>query len=167
METNVTKTIDYFIEYLNINWSNFKDKVETIKHKDEWQKKDLLADWMQFNWEIFVESFLCKNNEYLESYGEGAECNKSSDRVRFPEKRASHKIICKSRLDVVSKDYLTNNLILPQDKEFYKFVSFDGKYYSESPPFNYTLVQDNFGEYFLFKNEEVFFFISPLPLVCI
>lgn len=158
METNITNTINHFIEFLNINWDDLNNKIKGIEYKDEWQKRDLLCDWLQFNWELLVESFICKNDEYLISYGTGAECNKGSDRVRFPKKKVSHKIICKSKTNTLPKDYLSNNLMLPEDKEFYKFVSYNGDFYSDSAPFDFTLMQDDLGEYYLFKNEEIIFF---------
>ena len=162
METNVTPEIKYFIEFLNSNWNTFTSKIGQIESKDEWQKNDLLNDWLQFNWEMFVESFICNDNEYLISYGLGAECNYVSDRVRFPEKKPSHKIVCKSKNSKLVKDYISNELISIDDKEFYKFVSYTDIHYSDSPPFDYLLIQDNSGEYYMINNEDVYFLLVGL-----
>jgi hypothetical protein len=54
--------------------------------------EDSLADWLQANWEIIVESRLrdaALLNGLLDVYAYGADCNGSSSRVSLPESIAN------------------------------------------------------------------------------
>jgi len=105
----------------------------------------LKDDWLQANWELIVEGLLDDRNIVLEVYGDGADCNGESSRVLYPDRQATHRLICKSLDSKYVYDALNEQSldITQDDIIFDRFVSIgeDGWYY-ELPPFDKIL-----GEY--------------------
>lgn len=84
---------------------------------------DLLADWLQANWEILVEA---GTGKYISHYGDGADCNGRSSRVWLPEICPTHR--------VARRNIASGNL-----HSFTKFICWDGALYSEAIPLDHIL----------------------------
>lgn len=101
---------------------------------------ETVGDWMQANWELIVEANICKaGTEFLDIYGDGADCNDDSSRVWFPDANVTHGVFCS--LKKVSIDVLSGREIkLDKLLEFEAFCSWDDKHkvYSSSPPLEYV-----------------------------
>ena len=161
MDSNITDEIIDFLEILNRDWIHLNSNLQRIVSRDEHEKEDIKLDWYQFNWEIFVESRICESGEFLVEYGEGAECNFDSDRVRYPSQKATHEVVCKSKSSKCI-DLLTQIEVEIDNAQFYKFVSFDGSNYSESTPFDFALIEKESIGYFLVECKDVDWFKKPL-----
>lgn len=107
------------------------------------EKQEKLNDWLQANWELLVESSACGINEYLEVYGYGADCNGASSRVTFPDKPATHRVVCNAYFSNPIRDLLTGELISIANMQLECFASWNGAYYEMSPPFDHVLVSND------------------------
>lgn len=120
MNEIVNKALINFLYFLNNSAVNFKEIKSIVENPD--LVEGLINDFYQTNWEIFVESIICKSGkEFMEVYGEGADCNKNSSRVSFSNKNATHRILCKSINDIIIFDKDTNEKI---ELNLFKFNSF-------------------------------------------
>lgn len=147
---NINNEIIAFADYLN---KSFKE-VFDVSQKIEIERKNIfLADkiengYLQFIWEIIVESLVCNNEEFIEPYGDGADFDEMSSRVTYPMRVANRKVIVhvKESVDLLSgKNYINQNF------DFIKLVSFDGKAYSQNVPFAFALCDDSIGGKYLFN----------------
>ena len=131
MKFEINSIMQAFRDFLDLNWSGVSNALSQA----------VLDDWIQANWELLVESRVCKAPyEFLEVYGDGADCNDGSSRVWYPEATPTHEIKCVLKSD--SKDALSGkqfgaNTIF----EFEAFSSWDTKrkQYSTDSPFDYAL----------------------------
>ena len=122
----------------------------------------LKADWLQASWETLVEAPTRENqHEFLEVYGDGADCSGASSRVWSPQAAPTHRICCgpigKASRDVLSGEALTGCL-LPFDR----FVSWDGRQYDEALPLNFAML-DRRGTPVIAGLNDVVFFRERLP----
>lgn len=142
MKIDANKIILFFRDFLNSSWT-------TISKYNTFQKADqFIEDWMQANWEMMVEACLCTApNEFLEVYGNGADCNEDSSRVWMPKALPTHRITCRSKQESVVLDELSNESIDPSSKIFNRFVSWNGKHYEDKEPFGFVLIEDLKQEY--------------------
>lgn len=132
LEYRITK----FREILNLVWSSLTE----IQLTD--QTGSFCEDWLQANWELVVEGVLAHERVTLEVYGDGADCNRVGSRVLYPEKLATHRVICIPKYDagVVEKIsqrvlHRTNALLV-----FDRFVTFSNERGPvEEPPFDQVL----------------------------
>lgn len=157
----VTAVVIEFSNFLNKAFGDICVISRRIEHD---HNNIILADdiekgFLQYMWESMVESQLCNVNESLETYGDGADYYGESSRVVFPERQATHRIAV-----VVTEtiDLLTGDNITASDMELGKFVSYDGTFYGEYAPFNSVLCEDENGRVFLFKRENVEFFLRQI-----
>lgn len=132
---SVDSTIREFQQFLNHNWERVSDWL--IDPNDQ-------GDWLQANWEILVESRLCKpGEEYLLHYGEGADCNGTSSRVWMPECLPNRRIVAETKdntLNILSGEIIDSGTIL----NFEMFVaSVDGNYW-HGPPFDHVYLESCF-----------------------
>jgi len=75
------KLQDVLEDFRQFLLSNFEEMSELLSD-------NLLADWLQANWEIIVESRLQEMQlipSLLDVYGDGADCNGASSRVSLPD----------------------------------------------------------------------------------
>jgi hypothetical protein len=120
MNEIVNNALINFLNFLNNSIVNFKEIKFVVKNSDIFE--ELINDFYQANWEILVESVICSpGKEFLEIYGEGADCNSDSSRVSFPQKVATHQIVCREISSNFVKDIYTDGFI---DLTLYKFNSF-------------------------------------------
>ena len=120
MSEIVNNSLINFLNFLNSSYVNFKEVKLMVNNPD--LAEELINDFYQANWEIFVEAIICKSGkEFLEVYGEGADCNKNSSRVSFTNKDATHKIICKTKEGNLLFDINTKEKI---ELDLFKFNSF-------------------------------------------
>lgn len=155
---NVNNIILQFVYFINNSYEGINELSKQIEYNN---RNIILADkvengFYQFVWEIIVESQLCFNKEYLEPYGDGADFYEKSSRVIYPEKWADKKIC----INVTNKlDCFSMKSISAQNLDLVKFVHYNGSEYSVSKPFDFVLCEDPIGNQFLFKFDEVNYFI--------
>lgn len=121
-----------------------------------------LQDWLQANWEMFVEAALPPGT-FLEPYGEGADCNEQSSRVYRPEALPSHVIVCRPRSTKTEIVDLLAGTAVPVDSAglpLEEFVTMAGTWYERCPPFDCVLVEDAVGPR-VFRIEDVEFALGP------
>lgn len=121
---------------------------------------DLLNDWLQSNWELLVESCVClPGKEFLEIYGEGADCNSPSSRVWLPNVLPTHKITVTPKHDAI--DLLNDGNLQSRKLVFEKFVFWNGSRYDVTPPFDFVLLTSD-EEEFLVSCDQLVFTIAPI-----
>lgn len=103
--------------------------------------RSLREDWLQAAWEILVEGVVCEKDEFLEIYGDGADCNGASSRVWLPGALPTHRIECEAKPGAVLRDVLTGHELPSGPLAIDRFVAWDGRQYDEAPPFDYVLVE--------------------------
>ncbi|WHI49534.1 hypothetical protein P3339_13755 [Microbulbifer sp. MLAF003] len=153
MRVDINNLLNFFRLFLERNLSNLCDFMED----------ELINDWLQSNWEILVESQICfQGKEFLEVYGEGADCNVASSRVWLPDAQPTHKIIV--LIEKYSYNLLKDNPIVKPDEGqiiFDRFVSWDGERYGYNAPLDYLLA-DKAGEELLLPLEHVKFSVCRI-----
>ena len=129
----------------------------------------LLDDWLQAMWEMLVEASLSvhrANSLFLETYGEGADCNPRSSRVYSPNATATHAIRCVPRVGTAVPDALSGrNVVFPDGGlPLDRFVCLDGAgWYSEAPPFDHMLLFAK-GTEFIVSVDRLDFQLGP-PII--
>jgi len=156
----VTKEIKIFIDFLNLNWFYIWKHISDLSSKDELEKRDMVNEWLQFNWEIMVEASFNLSGKGLEVYGEGADLHIRSERMRNPNLEPAY-FIGVSLLDSNKNiDLLTEEEVDMSTLNLYKFVNFDGHKYSESEVFDHVLLEDVEGVYRLFPINNLQFLLK-------
>lgn len=154
---NINADISSPVNYYNENWKIFFPKLQEMHYRDEMQRQEIVNDWLEFNWELILQSSICKPREFLLCYGEGTDSGKNSDRFIFAHIYPTHKVVCSGKEDLVM-NYFLNEYINLEQVDFFKFVTGD---YKEFPPFDYSLLVTDDGENLLVKNIDVNFFKIP------
>ncbi len=104
--------------YNNLFFLNNPDDPHNEELINNLDKGGIRDDFLQANWEILVEMLICiPGEEFLEPYGNGADCNGDSSRVSLPDKITTHRIQCYTDSNKVM-DLLTNKEILLSKKLF-------------------------------------------------
>ncbi|OAV43232.1 hypothetical protein [Lewinella sp. 4G2] len=158
--TDVNYAVKRFADFLNQHWTSLQLYVHSLKNIDEFAHKDILNDWLQFHWELYVETAILPTDNYLEVYGEGADCSINSERVRFPDRIPTHYISAIPSFGQPLLDILSNAQINFDGSSVYKFVNFDGYFYSEKAPYDHLLLEDKQGNYFLVAINNVTFILN-------
>jgi hypothetical protein len=169
---HVDEVVRNYQQFLFSSWPTIEKVFKAIE--DTVEIDYYYDDWFQANWELIVESVLCKpGEEFLEAYGEGADCNGMSDRVCFPEAISTHEVRCTTKNGEKLKDLLKGESLEISKLVFLKFVSWDGKHYNVTAPFDHVLLEDiaikielKRGGFihpsFIFPLDEIIFEILPL-----
>jgi hypothetical protein len=132
----INKIIENFRNYINISWGTIS-KISTEQNRIN--SESFCADWLQFNWELMVESLILEPKQFLEVYGDGSDINGESSRVTYPEYYPTHKL--RIKLKENAYDYLNNEMVdINISFDFDRFVNFKDNYYSESSNFDFILV---------------------------
>lgn len=158
---NINAEIKSLLDFYNETWDLFSLRLEKMKFRDELQKKDIIEDWLAFNWELILESTVCKTGEFLESYGDGTDSIENGIRFMFGDKEATHKVVCSGKKDFV-KNYYNGKLVRLKNNDFYKFVNYNEEVIDYNPKFNYSIVITNEYENILVKNTDIDFFMIVL-----
>ena len=154
---SVTKTLENFRIFLEVSWDRITAVTDARPDGDS-----LLDDWLQANWELLVEASVCSTpNEFLEIYGDGADCNSPSSRVWKPDATPTHQIYCIALSHDGAEDKFTGRSISIEELTFGRFVNWEGKKYGSSPPFNSILLERS-NEIFLVSVNDVRFDIRPI-----
>lgn len=122
----------------------------------------LQADWLQANWELLVETQICAPGaQFLEVYGEGADCNGSSSRVWMPDALPTHRVFCRPISARLVKDEITGRSINPRALTFDGLVHWNGFQYNVSPPFDGVLLSSQ-TDIFVVSCRDVVFDAEPI-----
>lgn len=133
---DIDKAIRIFSDFLNKSWGIIIPLLSDRSYTTDESSK---SDWLQSNWEILVERKVLQLNEYLEVYGEGADFNGESSRITDIESFPTHSI--KVLVDK-EKDVLNNLEVESSEYTFERLVGFRNGFYTDIPPFDFVLVQD-------------------------
>ncbi len=146
-----------YLKFLNATSESFQNLGTMVENSD--YLRELQNDYLQANWEILVESIICEpGKEFLEIYGEGADCNRNSSRVCFPKKKATHKIKIRPKHSIEILDRITEEIIEVEEYFFNSFVSYSNKDYSIKSPFNAVLIEHEIDDnYVVVEVNDVFF----------
>lgn len=133
---HIDKAIRIFSVFLNKSWGVIIPLLSDRSYTTDESSK---SDWLQSNWEILVERKVLQLNEYLEIYGEGADFNGESSRITDINSFPTHSVKV-----LVSKeqDVLNNVEIDSSEYSFERLVGFREGFYTDIPPFDFVLVQD-------------------------
>jgi hypothetical protein len=103
---NISNVIIQFSIFLNASWAHVSPFFNDSKEINE-----NISNWLQANWEILVESAVCKSGEFLDLYGDGADFDESeSSRVTYKSISATHYVGVNKKKDVIF-DYHTKKSI--------------------------------------------------------
>lgn len=123
----------------------------------------LLDDWLQANWELLVEAAVCVGpGQFLEFYGEGADCNGASGRVWMPDAVATHRICCVAKDGAAVLDVLTAEPIAMNRWAFGQLVNWDGEKYGQGKPFDHVLLDSEDG-IAVVPCADIAFEVGPIP----
>ena len=151
-----------FRDFLISSWENLRKVMGSIN--DPITAEELTNDFLQSNWEIFVESIICNpGSEYLEVYGDGADCNGASSRVCFPDRQATHFVECKKRDEEEVRDVVTGEVIDLDGCIFHSFVNYIDDTSEQDLPFNRVLLESKTEDTnYIIDLETVFFSKSKI-----
>lgn len=132
----IDKAIKIFSDFLNKSWGIIIPLLSDRSYTTDESSK---SDWLQSNWEILVERKVLQLNEYLEVYGEGADFNRESSRITDIKSLPTHyvKVLVNNE-----KDVLNNLKVGSAEYTFERLVGFRDGFYTDIPPFDFVLVQD-------------------------
>lgn len=133
---DIDKAIRIFSDFLNKSWGVIIPLLSDRSYTTDESSK---SDWLQSNWEILVERKVLQLNEYLEVYGEGADFNGESSRITDIESFPTHSV---KVLVNNEKDVLNNSEVESSEYTFERLVGFRDGFYTDIPPFDFVLVQD-------------------------
>lgn len=133
---DIDKAIRVFSDFLNKSWGVIIPLLSDRSYTTDESSK---SDWLQSNWEILVERKVLQLNEYLEVYGEGADFNGESSRITDIESFPTHSV---KVLVNNEKDVLNNSEVESSEYTFERLVGFRDGFYTDIPPFDFVLVQD-------------------------
>lgn len=156
MKRDVDKFVRNYISFLNKSLDNVC--VLETEIKDKIFVDELKNDFYQANWEIFVESLICiPGIEFLEVYGDGADCNGASSRVCLPDKLPTHRIACVPKKGNKVKDMITGREIILQDQIFQFFVHYEDNQWQHITPINGVLCENENYESLIINIDDVVF----------
>jgi len=82
---DVNEVVRSFQKFIKDSWPAVENIIK-IKYKDPFKLQEAIDDWLQANWETFLEFVVCSTpNQSLEVYGDGADCNDGSSLVFYPK----------------------------------------------------------------------------------
>ncbi|PKM14433.1 MAG: hypothetical protein CVV12_14025 [Gammaproteobacteria bacterium HGW-Gammaproteobacteria-2] len=143
MKLSLDDVILRFARFLTASWGVAYEAAGTMKQVE---RAEFMSDWTQANWELLVETPFRElagfGKSFLESYGEGADCNEKSSRVWLPEVKPTHRIACRPRKISYIHDMLSGNVIDVSSRTVV-FNHFANKsvhgWYEQAPPFDHVL----------------------------
>ncbi len=168
---NVTRVVLDYRNFLNASWDSFISFYRYSSKENLGEStfiEEITNDWLQANWEILVESSITGVNEFLENYGNGADCNGASGRVIYPDKSPTHRIYCKKNPNSICLNVFTGKEISEEELKVLSFVKFsalseDGLWYKDMPPFDHILLSHPTEvDDVLIKSHEIIFDISSI-----
>jgi hypothetical protein len=133
---DIDNAIRIFSDFLNKSWNIV---IPLLSGRSYTTDEGSKSDWLQSNWEVLVERKVLHLNEYLEVYGEGADLNGKSSRIMDMESFPTHSI---NVLVDRGEDILNNLAIKNSEYTFERLVGFRDGFYTDIPPFDFVLVQD-------------------------
>ncbi len=161
-EIDVKRTLGFFRNLLVASWPTVLAFEEQYHEPDF---NDFRIDWLQGNWEFMVERNLFPGADFLQIYGEGADCNGASSRVLYPDKIATHHIVCHPKKDGIILTGDLNSTGLASNSTSMVFESFvtltkEG-WFEEAPDFDCVIAY--YGDtQVLFKYEDADFSLERI-----
>ena len=147
---NVDKAVKDFRLFILASWDSFLLFNEFANAE---RKEEITNNWLQANWEILVETNVTGVNEFLEIYGNGADCNAASSRICYADKLPTHRIKC---ANATVRDAISNQVIVTDKMYFESFVSIQNSYHIITPPFDYVLLSNENDTAIVSVNDVIF-----------
>lgn len=151
----VDKAVKDFRLFILASWDSFSLFNESVSADILEEKTN---NWLQANWEILVENNVTGVNEFLEVYGNGADCNAASSRICYADKLPTHRIKC---VNTIVRDVISKQEIGTDKMYFDSFVSIQNNYHLMAPPFDYVLLSGN-NDIAIVSIQDVFFDIEKI-----
>lgn len=155
---NFNRQVKKYANILNQSFKIIYDFTKT-NERDLIEADQVENGYLQFIWEMVVESELRKNSDYLEPYGDGADFYGTSSRAIYPEKNATKKLVIhvKNKIDLIS-----NKIVIDKKFDFIKLIHFDGQFYYQKSPFDSVLCDNEIGNKSIFRLNEVDFILENI-----
>ena len=158
---DVHEVVIGFQRFVKDSWSAVEGIIKA-KTNDPLEFQEAMNDWLQANWEVLVEFVVCVTpNQFLEVYGDGADCNDGSSRVFLPQAIPTHRIVCNGRMNQNVKDVLSDKMIIPEEYQFDGFIFFENGKYAIGSPFDHMLLS-NFSDDFIVRVEDIRFSLEEI-----
>ena len=161
-ELDVKRALGLYRDLLNASWPTVLAFEEQHNEPDF---NDFRIDWLQGNWELTVEQSLLQGADFLQIYGEGADCNGASSRVLYPDKVATHHIVCHPKDGGLILTGDLNSINLPSKSTIIVFESFvtltETGWFEEAPNFD-CVIADYADTQVLFKFEDAEFTLEKI-----
>ena len=157
---DVKNALRLFQNLLNASWPT------VLAFEEQYNEPhDFRIDWLQGSWELTVERKLLDEANFLQIYGEGADCNGASSRVLYPDKIATHQIVCHPKKDGIPLKGNLNAVGVSSKSTLMVFDSFvtttDAGWFEEAPSFD-CVIADYGDTQVLFKFEEAEFSLEKI-----
>ncbi len=143
MRASMDEVIRGFARFLTQSWDEVLRAAGVLEHFDT---AGFIADWVQGNWELLVETPFRDSarpgDVYLEPYGEGAECNDPSSRVWNPDALPTHRVVCLPTKARPIVDLLAGRELDPgKGPVVFDHLAIQSKtgWHEEAPPFDCVL----------------------------
>lgn len=152
----VNQQIEYFRQFLNAAWP----RVDNLMFNHDWHDDgDFIDEWLQVNWEFFVERELLGPNNYLSGYGFS-----NSLRVTNPHAKANYQISCKPKNNIILIDGKTKRIISKEINLLFKiFLSQYETTYGLYPPFDYACAKSTGNkELFYISIHDIDFYLEKI-----
>lgn len=157
---------DIEIDFIFQNFADFLSSAWEFLEKSHfnmlsiWDKKDLLDDWLESNWELLVVQPLCNKNQTITEY--------TAAKYRFiniSNNEVNHEMFepfCVPKKNVNMYCFLNRITITNiNDLEFIKFVNWNGNSYEEKAPFNCVFLENKIGLKHVISREMILFRLKP------
>lgn len=134
------ETVLGFRDFLIKAWPIF---LQQLNYLPLGEQEYLIDDWLQANWELLVERILCQPKQFLLAYNNGGDANGASDRIIFPQYKATHQVVCLPKKGCYFENAFDGQFHLAAICSWEKFVSLskNGNCYQDKPPFDFVLLR--------------------------
>ncbi|CRX38696.1 hypothetical protein [Estrella lausannensis] len=152
---DITNHINTFRDFLNTTWP-FLDKLMEDHNWDD--DGYFIGDWLQVNWEFFVERELLEEKGFLTQFS----VSYLSGRITKPEAIANYTVLAKSEKQLIDA---RTGMIIPFDKgtRLYCFSTYKDNAYGLYPPFDYAeLVVDSEKKLYTVPVKDLQFYLVKL-----
>jgi len=147
---DVTETILNFQAFLGAGYDNWHKSAQAGLARDNGFVDEAFCDWCQANWELLVERAICRPGQYLEVYASGSDYElQLHSRVFFHEATPTHEIRCELMAGTSGLDALSASEIEPFACSFDRFVTRDGTWFVDEPPFDHVLLENGDNQHML------------------
>lgn len=148
-----------------LNFSLFLDKTWKMVQLfiDEDDINNYYEDWLQANWEILVEAKICKPNEFLQLYCNGADCYGEYSRVTYFDKVPTQKVIGLLVKKPTYDFYNHEQISELTNYTFHCFINVENDIGKNTPPFEYVEFEhDTLDKIVWLNKNDIKYYVIPI-----